>query len=130
MALGLDTSVVIRLLVGLPEGQARAAKRRIEEALEAGEPVYVTDLVVAETYHALHYHYELSKEDARDLLRRFIDSGVVTCDPVSLPKVITSRGGAGLVDRLIHSRHLARGATTLTFERKQGALSGAERITS
>jgi hypothetical protein len=34
------------------------------------------------------------------------------------------------VDRLIHARHRALGAVTLTFERKLGALEGAVRLRS
>jgi predicted nucleic acid-binding protein len=51
--LGLDTSMVVRLLVGLPEAQAQAARIRLERAVDTGEPVLVSDLVLAETYHAL-----------------------------------------------------------------------------
>ena len=50
MAIGLDTSVVLRLLIGEPRAQAEVARRRIERALVAGEKVVVTDLVVAEAF--------------------------------------------------------------------------------
>jgi len=50
--LGLDTSVVVRLLVGLPEALAQAAQRRLERAVETGERVFVSDLVIAEAYFA------------------------------------------------------------------------------
>ena len=49
--------MVVRLLVGLPEVQAAAARRRLERAVERGEPVFVSDLVLAESYHALQHHY-------------------------------------------------------------------------
>lgn len=125
---GLDTSVVVRLLVGEPQGQARAARARLERHHAAGDAIVVTDLAVAETYHALQYHYGVPKEEARELLRRFVDSGVVAPDPPSATSVLAESGGAGLVDRLIHARHRGRGAVTLTFERKQAQLAGAERI--
>ena len=63
-ALGLDTSVVVRLLAVLPEGQALRARARLEQALDAGETVLVTDLVIAEAYHALHHHYRMPKAEA------------------------------------------------------------------
>ena len=128
MTIGLDTSVVVRLLVGLPEALARAARRRLERATEDGEGVLVADLVIAEAYHALHYHYAVPKIEARSLLRRFVESGVVRIEPSASAAALTPTGGAGLVDRLIHARYRAVGAVTLTFERQQGRLEGAVRL--
>src|SRR5437764_854327 len=71
MPIGLDTSVVVRLLIGLPEAQARTARRRLELAVERRERVVVSDLVLAETYHALQHHYRMPKREARSILHRF-----------------------------------------------------------
>jgi predicted nucleic acid-binding protein len=120
--------VVVRLLVGLPEALAGAARRRIERAVERGERVVVTDVVLAETYHALQHHYAVPKAEARSLLHRFATSGTVEIEPPEATAALESRAGAGLVDRLIHLRHQSLGVTTTTFERKQGALEGAVRL--
>jgi predicted nucleic acid-binding protein len=125
---GLDTSVVVRLPTGLPQKQHPAAKARLERALEEGDAVLVTDLAVAEAYYALHHHYGVPKLEARALLLRFVTSGVVTLDPQSSVAALSSTGGAGMVDRLIHARHRALGAVTLTFEHPQSRLEGAERL--
>jgi len=129
MTIGLDTSVVVRLLVGLPEPQAAAARRRLESALGAGERVIVTDLVLGEAYHALHHHYAVPKSEARALLRRFVESGAVHPDPPTVTDALRAADGPGLVDQLIHARHRSLDAVTLTFERKQGRLEGASRLT-
>lgn len=126
--LGLDTSVVVRLLVGLPEGLAKKARRRLEHAVETGERVFVPDLVIAETYFALQHHYGVPKTRARALLKQFVDSGVVEADPPTMAADLAPATGAGLVNRLVHSRYRALGAVTATFERKQGALEGAARL--
>ena len=126
--LGLDTSVVVRLLVGLPEALAQRAQRRLERAVETGERVFVSDLVVAEAYFALQQHYGVPKARARALLKQFIESGVVEADPSTVAADLAPAAGAGVVDRLVHSRYRALGAVTLTFERKQGALEGAARL--
>ncbi len=126
--IGLDTSVVVRLLVGLPEAQARTARRRLERAVEAGEPVLVSDLVVAEAYYALQHHYAVPKAEARAILRRFVESGVVRLDPSASSGALATTGGAGLVDHLVHLRYRSLGAITLTFERRQGNLEGAVRL--
>jgi predicted nucleic acid-binding protein len=48
VAIGRDTSVVLRLLIGEPRSQMESARRRIERALIVGERGIVTDLVVTE----------------------------------------------------------------------------------
>lgn len=126
--IGLDTSVVVRPLVGEPENLARAACRRLERAVEAGERVVISDLVVAEAYFALQHHYGISKAQARMLLRQLVESGVVEADPATISSDLEPARGAGLVDRLVHSRYRALGAATLTLERKQAALEGAVRL--
>jgi len=126
----LDTSAVVRLLVGLPEARARVARRRLERAVEAGEPVVVSDLVVAETYHALQHHYAVPKMEARAILRRFVESGIVQLEPPAASGALASADGAGLVNRLIHLRYRSLGAVTVTFERRQGSLEGASRLRS
>ena len=107
--IGLDTSVVVRLLVGIPESQARAARRRLERAVEASEPVVASDLVVAETYYALQHHYAVPKAEARAILRRFVESGVVRLEPPVSSAALAVASGAGLVDRLIHLRYRSLG---------------------
>lgn len=126
--IGLDTSVVVRLLTGLPEEQFRAAKARLERSLDEGDAAIVTDLAVAEAYYALHHHYGVPKPEARGLLLRFVTSGVVTLDPEGSVAALAEMGGAGMVDRLIHARHRDRGGITVTFERLQSRLEGAERL--
>jgi hypothetical protein len=64
------------------------------------------------------------------VLRQFVESGVVETDPTTLSSDLQPALGAGLVDRFVHSRDRARGASTLTFERKQAALEGAVHLRS
>lgn len=126
--IGLDTTVVIRLLVGLPTAQFTVARRRLARAVDAGDTVLVSDVVAAEAYFALQHHYEVPKAEARMLLRQFLHSGTVQLDPKGALEAFDDAPGAGLVDRLIHGRYRSLGASTLTFERKQGGLPGAERL--
>jgi hypothetical protein len=95
----------------------------LKRAGEAGEPVVVSDLVIAETSHALQYHYAVRKMEARAILRRFVESGVVDLDPPASPGALASADGAGLVDRLIHLRYRGLGAVTVTSERRQASLA-------
>ncbi|CAN5389500.1 hypothetical protein BH24GEM3_BH24GEM3_02350 [soil metagenome] len=126
MSIGLDTSVVIRLLVGTPEAQYQAARRRLETALARGETVLVLDLVIAEAFHVLRHHYEIEEELVRERMRDFLRSGLVEPDPVGIADVFDAPESPGLVDRLVHLRCRARDAALLTFDRRQGRLAGAE----
>jgi predicted nucleic acid-binding protein len=124
LKLGLDTSVVLRLLVGEPEGQAHRAQARLSKALAAGDAICVSDLVVAEAYHALVHHYGVPSAEAEEMLEEMVTSHVVTLEPRSCSEAF-GRAGPGFVDRLIASRYRAMQATTLTFDAKLARLPGA-----
>ena len=53
--LGLDTSVVLRLLVGEPADQAEAARRMLNDQPRGS--CAISDIVVGEAYLALRHHY-------------------------------------------------------------------------
>lgn len=125
MTIGLDTSVVLRLLVGEPVKQFEAARARLGSAHAAGEMVVVTDLVVAEAWHALHHHYGVPKDEARRALRGLVTSRLVELMPASSLPALDDAPGAALVDRLIHWRHLSEGARSLTFDALFGRFEGA-----
>ncbi len=102
------------------------ARRRIERALIVGEEVVVTDLVVAEAFHALRHHYGVPETVALGRLRDFLGSDVIHVHPAGAVEALDPgmRGQAGVVDRLIVARHRALGATTATFDRRQARLEG------
>ena len=129
MNLGLDTSVVLRLLIGQPEDQAALARRRLEQAHTHGDTIVISDLVLAECYYALVHHYQIPKDEARSRLRHMAHSGTVTVEPHEALAALEPAPGAGLVDRLILHRYRALAASTLTFDRALGA-AGATRITA
>ncbi len=115
----LDTSVVVRLLIGQPTAQYREATQFLQEQLAAQRVVHVGDLVLAESYFALHGFYQLSKADALAALGLFAQHSGVTVTPVARtvlaqPKLATAK--PGFVDRLIHGTSHAAGDTLVTFE--------------
>ena len=126
MSLGLDTSVVVRLLTGEPERQYRAARERLQRAHAEAEPVVVTDLVVLEAYFALRHHYDVPDPEARGKLRQLLESGVVVSRPRDLPGVLDTAEPPGLADRMIHHRHRHLDAATLTFDRRHARIDGVE----
>jgi predicted nucleic-acid-binding protein len=120
MIVGLDTSVVIRLLTLDPPDQASCAMDYLLERRAAGDAVHVSDWALAETYYALQYHYGVPKKAALDALRQFTASPGVTASEtatmvLALPGLESAR--PGFIDRLIHGLYLKNGATEIaTFE--------------
>jgi predicted nucleic acid-binding protein len=126
---GLDTSVVLRLLVGSPPDQAEAALSFVKKSLADGVRVVVSDLVVSEAYFALHAHYDVPKVQAISALLELLRSGLV--EPSDGPAIGTvleasARPPAkpGFVDRLIHAQYGRASARLVTFERAAGRLGG------
>src|SRR5947199_8370639 len=103
--------------MGVPEAHARAARRRLERAAEAGETVLVSDLVITEAYHALQHHYGVPKGEARSLLLRLVESHAVQLDPPAGRAALPAAGVAGLVDRPIHLRDRSHDGGTVPDER-------------
>jgi predicted nucleic acid-binding protein len=125
---GLDTSVVLRLLVGSPPDQAKAAIGFVKQSRTAGVRVVVSDLVVSEAYFALHAHYDVPKAAAIGALLEMLDSGLVEpADGPGILRVLTSaaRSAAkpGFVDRLIHEQYQRSSAGMVTFERAASRLT-------
>jgi len=128
-AVGLDTSVLIRLLIGLPPVQASTAVDFIKKSRIAGRRVVVSDLVISEAYFALHFHYEVPKPEAIAALREVLRSGLV--EPADGPAAVEmleesarSSSKPGFVDRLIHAQYGRLPASMATFERAAGRLAG------
>ncbi len=128
MSLGLDTSVVLRLLIGEPEHQARSALRHLEDARRAHKQIFVSDLVVSECYFALQHHYGVPKQKALRTLSELLDSpGIIAqgCarEVLQTPRLATAK--PGLVDRLIHLAYLREGITLVSFETAAAKLDRA-----
>ncbi len=79
----LDTSVLIRLLVGEPKAQHESALRFLQEQKGAKRPVHVSDLVLSEAYFALQSYYGIPKHDALAMLALFLNEGSVSATPTA-----------------------------------------------
>ena len=125
MKTGLDTSVVLRLLLGQPREQALRAVAFLDELAHAEHRAVVSDLVVAEAYFALQHHYGVSKQDALMGLRRLFADGEI--EPLgAAAQVLATEGLAsakpGFVDRLIHGAYTNAVDEMVTFEKAGGKL--------
>jgi len=133
MKIGLDTSVVLRLLTGEPEAQARLALAEVQTLTTRGVSLFVSDLVTSEVYFALQYHYAVPKVEALSILAQFFaESGVQALGAAAA--VLSVRGLAkanpGFVDRLIHAGYISSVGEVLTFEKAAGRLQSVRVLTT
>ena len=131
MTLGLDTSIALRLLTGVPEAQAARARALVASATGA---VAISDLVVGETYFALRHHYSVPHAEAVRALRALLDdpkvrgtgtARSVLADPATLS---TAKTNVGVLDRLIRADYDREGLTLATFDRALARLAGVQLV--
>ena len=101
----LDTSVVLRLLVGVPADQAKVAVDFVTGRLARNDSLNISDFVLSEAYFALQTFYKIPKSDALEMISLLsARSGFnITTNAVSvlaLPNLCSAK--PGFVDRLIH----------------------------
>ena len=120
MKIGMDTSVILRLLVGQPVDQTERAVAILDEMARQGDQGVVSDLVIAEAYFALQHHSGVSKKDALSGLHRLLEDQEIEATGVAVA-VLNIPGLAfakpGFVDRLIHHAYTETGNSMVTFER-------------
>ena len=132
MTYGLDTSIVLRLLTGEPNELALQAVHRVTALLDNGDGCVISDLVAAETYYALQFHYKMPKADALAalLLLGKDGSGIrfsgETAKVLKTPRLAHSN--PGFVDRLIHAGYQQAGHAMLTCETAAKKLDGVELV--
>jgi predicted nucleic acid-binding protein len=117
----------LRLLTGQPSAQAERAKDFVLRAKRAREETYISDIVIAEAYHALQFHYDVPRQLARRQILAMVSSGLVSPEEDGhcvRALVDAGGGGAGVVDRMIHGRYRASGIETVTFDTRLGKLDG------
>lgn len=128
---GIDTSVFMRLLTGLPELDYQKSLHALEERLRA-EPkteYFVSNQVIGEAYIALQHHFGIIKADAKAAMGQVLTSGL--CSPLNGAAVLDALKtdkGYGLLDRLIADDYAARGLKTLTHDSKIDHLAQAEKL--
>lgn len=120
MRVGLDTSVLLRLLIGEPQLQAQAAWQAVAEIRAQGGEAVVSDLVVSETYFALQHHYGVPKREALRQLKAPFESGDLVpagcaARVLATPRLATAK--PGFVDRMIHAGYVSNLDQMLSFEK-------------
>jgi len=118
--LGIDTNVLVRLLVADDAVQTRRARVLIERALERDDPILVSLPVIIETEWVLRSRYGFDKPAILRSMRELLTVRELTFeDEPGLEEALYrwKDGTAGFVDCLIaaHNRRLGCSATA-TFD--------------
>ena len=125
--IGLDTTVILRLLTAEPEKQFSTAKTFIEKQLAENNSLFVSDLVIAESYFALYHHYNVPKNEAVEQLLNLLSSGVIHPAPGSVAVKVLKEANhykAGFVDQLIREQYREYNGKVASFDKALGSLPG------
>ena len=70
--IGLDTNILVRYLTQDDPAQVQKATQVIEGAVEQGEPLYITSIVLCEMVWVLEAAYGHSKQEIQAVLERML----------------------------------------------------------
>lgn len=128
--LGIDTSVLVRLVTEDPEAEFEYCVEKLRTLVDKrGDEIFVSNQVIGEAYVAVQQHYGVAKTEARSALADILQSGLVS--PINGAPVIAAleaKGGAGLLDRLIADDYTQAGLQVLTLDRKMAGLRDVKRL--
>jgi predicted nucleic-acid-binding protein len=126
--LGIDTNVVIRLIISDDEEQTRRARKLVEQALDHDEAVLVSLMVMLESEWVLRSRYGCNREILISMFRALLEARELSFeDEPALEEALYhwKDSVCGFSDCLItaHNRRLGCRATA-TFDAKATRLPG------
>jgi predicted nucleic-acid-binding protein len=130
--LGIDTNVLVRLLISDDAGQTRRARKLIEQAVDLGEPVLVSLPVLMETEWVLRSRYGMPRDVILRMFRKALETHELSFEdePAVEEALFHWKDSAcGFADCLIvaHNRQLGCRATA-TFDDKAARLRGTQPV--
>ena len=124
--IGLDSNVLVRYLAQDDPAQARRATRLIEDALAAGESLYLNHVVVCEVNWVLARAYQYDKAELTEALEKILQAAQFEFEDKNAlwqALALYRQTPADFADCLIGVKNAASGCTiTHTFDRKAASL--------
>jgi predicted nucleic-acid-binding protein len=125
--IALDTNVLVRYLAQDDREQAKAATRFIEEALTAGDPGFISAIVLCEIIWVLESRYDLKRTDVVSIIKALLDTRQIVIGEANAVRAALNHSSVELVDAIIHEVGRSRQCQmTVTFDRKFARLAGVE----
>ena len=107
--IGIDTSVLVRLVTGLPPEAYSYCVEQLNALTGSGAEIVVSNQVIGETYVTVQHHYGATRKDAQAEIRNVFRSGLVApLNGRAVIEALNASGGPGLFDRTHHQRLLPR----------------------
>lgn len=126
--LGIDTNVVVRLVVADDAEQTRRARRLVDQTLGRDEPVLVSLLVLLESEWVLRSRYGFNRDSLLSIFRALLEARELTFeDEPALEEALFhwKDSACGFSDCLIAARNRQIGCrATATFDSKAARLPG------
>jgi predicted nucleic-acid-binding protein len=123
----LDTNVLVRYLTRDDARQFRAAEAMLKQSTAAGEPLFISMLVLCETVWVLDRSYEQPKASITTALEALMDTALLVIEREDLVRQTVEqwrRGRGNFSDYVIGNIAREAGCSeTVTFDR---ALTGEE----
>jgi predicted nucleic-acid-binding protein len=125
---GVDTNVVVRLVVADDPEQTRRARRLVEQTLSRNEPVLISVLVLLESEWMLRSRYGFSRDSILGIFRTLLEARELSFeDEPALEEALFhwKDSACGFSDCLIAAHHRQLGCrATATFDSKAARLPG------
>jgi predicted nucleic-acid-binding protein len=124
--IGLDSNVLVRYLTQDDPVQSRKANQLVEQALRAGESLYLNHVVMCEMSWVLARPYNYDRAELADAIEKILGAAQFEFeDKNSLWQALAGlrQSNADFADCLIGAKNAWAGCTsTLTFDKRAGGL--------
>ena len=124
--IGVDTSVIVRLLVGDDEKQTDAASRYLKQHCSSDDPALLSDIVLVECAWVLEDVYEYSRAQIGDAIDGLLATAQLRAADASAVSMALQRfrsGAADFAHCLLGVNNADAGCEyTATFDRKASKL--------
>ena len=126
LRIGIDTSVLLRLVTTDPPDQYAYCIRHLNELAREGFCVVASNQAIGEAYITAHLYYDVPYESVRAKLMEVLTGGLVAPqNGQAVLDALAATGGPGLFDRLIADGYAQAGLDTLTLDRSMARLPQA-----
>jgi predicted nucleic-acid-binding protein len=128
--IGIDTNVLMRLLVRDHDGQVKSAERFVNAHCSSDDPGYVSRIVITEIAWLLKDIYDYDRAQIAGAIRGILNVSqleIDSADEVHAAVADYERSSAGFTDCLVARLNASAGCEyTVTFDRKAAKLDGFE----